>query len=154
MGREVEEGKGQEQEERREQEREEGPSSPSYSESGSPGCCQLTLGQSLDEMPMLPTPSCRPCLLSCLFHLGRLYPFGTGSPRNLSVFKLFLSGYWLPAMEKEAGTDGDLGAGSERDSPGETVTGAGASCRFHLPPSSAMVLAFLPDLSALSCSLP
>jgi hypothetical protein len=33
----------------REQEREEGGgSSPLYSESGTPGCCQVTVGQSLD----------------------------------------------------------------------------------------------------------
>jgi hypothetical protein len=32
----------------REQEREEGASSPFYSESGIPDCCQVTVGQSLD----------------------------------------------------------------------------------------------------------
>ena len=32
----------------REQEREDGASSPFYSESGTPGCCQGTVGQSLD----------------------------------------------------------------------------------------------------------
>ena len=26
-------------------------SSPFYSESGTPGCCQVTVGQSLDKMP-------------------------------------------------------------------------------------------------------
>ena len=35
----------------RNQEREEGASSPFYSESGTPGCCQVTVGQSLDKMP-------------------------------------------------------------------------------------------------------
>jgi hypothetical protein len=39
----------------REQEREEGASSPFYSESGTPGCCQVTVGWSLDKML---TPSC------------------------------------------------------------------------------------------------
>ena len=34
----------------REQESEEGASSPFYSESGTPGCCQVTVGQSLDKM--------------------------------------------------------------------------------------------------------
>ena len=33
-----------------EQEREEGASSPFYSESGTSGCCQVTVGQSLEEM--------------------------------------------------------------------------------------------------------
>jgi hypothetical protein len=28
-------------------------SSPFYSESGTPGCCQVTVGQSLDKMPTL-----------------------------------------------------------------------------------------------------
>ena len=32
------------------QESEEGASSPFYSESGLPGCCQVTMGQSLDRM--------------------------------------------------------------------------------------------------------
>ena len=35
---------------REEQKREEGASSPFYSESGIPGCCQVTVGQSLDRM--------------------------------------------------------------------------------------------------------
>jgi hypothetical protein len=34
----------------REQKREEGTSSPIYSESGLPGHCQITIGQSLDKM--------------------------------------------------------------------------------------------------------
>ena len=38
---------------REEQVREEGASSPFYSESGTPGCCQVTVGQSLEEMPTL-----------------------------------------------------------------------------------------------------
>jgi hypothetical protein len=38
---------------RREQESEEGASSLFYSESGTPGCRQETVGQSLDEMPMI-----------------------------------------------------------------------------------------------------
>ena len=41
----------QEQEERaREQESDEGASSPFHSESGTPGCCQVTVEQSLDKM--------------------------------------------------------------------------------------------------------
>ena len=47
MGREGEEDKGERAEE---QEREEGASSPFYSESGTPVCCQVTVGQSLDRM--------------------------------------------------------------------------------------------------------
>jgi hypothetical protein len=35
---------------RQEQERAEGPNSPFYGESGIPGCCQVTVGQSLDKM--------------------------------------------------------------------------------------------------------
>ena len=35
---------------RQDQERAEGASSPFYSESGIPGCCQVTVGQSLEEM--------------------------------------------------------------------------------------------------------
>jgi hypothetical protein len=34
----------------RDQEREEGASSPFYSESGTPGCCQVTVGRSLTIM--------------------------------------------------------------------------------------------------------
>jgi preprotein translocase subunit SecG len=37
----------------RRQESEEGASSPFYSESGTPGFCQVTVGQSLDKMPIL-----------------------------------------------------------------------------------------------------
>ena len=33
----------------REQEREEGPSSPFYSGSGLPGCCQVTMGRSIPD---------------------------------------------------------------------------------------------------------
>jgi hypothetical protein len=33
-----------------------GASSSFYSESGTPGCCQVTVGRSLEEMPTLPTP--------------------------------------------------------------------------------------------------
>ena len=47
MGREGEEDKGERAEE---QEREEGASSPFYSESGTPVCCQVTVGRSLDKM--------------------------------------------------------------------------------------------------------
>lgn len=36
-----------------EREREEGASGPLYSESGTTGCCQVTVGQGLDEMPTL-----------------------------------------------------------------------------------------------------
>jgi hypothetical protein len=36
---------------REEQESKEGASSPFYSESGIPGCCQVTVGRSLDRMP-------------------------------------------------------------------------------------------------------
>jgi hypothetical protein len=39
----------------RRQEREEGASSPFYSESGTPGCCQVTAGQSLDKMSTHPS---------------------------------------------------------------------------------------------------
>jgi hypothetical protein len=42
-----EEGKGTRARVRREK-REEGASSPVYSESGTPGCCQVTVGRSLD----------------------------------------------------------------------------------------------------------
>ena len=48
MGREGEEGK-----EARGEEREEGVSIPFYCESGTPGCCQVTVGWSLDEVPSL-----------------------------------------------------------------------------------------------------
>jgi hypothetical protein len=42
----------QEQEDKKmEQEREEEASSPFYNESSIPGYCQITMGQSLDEMP-------------------------------------------------------------------------------------------------------
>lgn len=52
MGREGEEGKGQEQEKkRRQQEGEGGERSRFYSESGMPDCCSVTVGWSLDEMP-------------------------------------------------------------------------------------------------------
>lgn len=46
-------GEGQEgknKREAREQEQEEGASSPFYNESGLPGCCQVTVGWSLDRM--------------------------------------------------------------------------------------------------------
>ena len=36
------------EEEKSKSKREEGASSPFYSESGTPGCCQVTVGQSLD----------------------------------------------------------------------------------------------------------
>lgn len=36
---------------KQEQERVEGPSISFYSESGTPGYCQITVGRSLDEMP-------------------------------------------------------------------------------------------------------
>jgi hypothetical protein len=52
MGREGEEVRGQKskkQEGKRAREEEEA-SSPFYSESGIPGCCQVTVGQSLDKM--------------------------------------------------------------------------------------------------------
>ena len=48
-----EKGKGQEDRvgaRRQEQEREEGVSSPFYSESDTPGHCQVTVGQTLDKM--------------------------------------------------------------------------------------------------------
>jgi hypothetical protein len=45
MWREREEGKAARA---REREREEGANRPFYSESGTPGCCQVTVGQSLD----------------------------------------------------------------------------------------------------------
>jgi hypothetical protein len=49
-------GEGQEDRARaRRQERKEGASSPFYSGSGTPGCCQVTVGQSLDKMPMITT---------------------------------------------------------------------------------------------------
>ena len=35
---------------KRKQESEEGANSPFYSESGTPGCCQVTVGRSLDRM--------------------------------------------------------------------------------------------------------
>ena len=44
------EGKGLRVEDQEKQESEEGASSPFYNESGIPGCCQVTVGQSLDEM--------------------------------------------------------------------------------------------------------
>jgi hypothetical protein len=49
---EVEKGKTRERESKREreQESEEGASSPFYSVSGLPGCCQVTVGWSLDKM--------------------------------------------------------------------------------------------------------
>lgn len=37
----------------RRQESEEGVSGPFYSESGTPGCCQVTVGRSLDKMATL-----------------------------------------------------------------------------------------------------
>lgn len=49
----------QEQEDRagaREQEREEGTSSPFCTELGTPGCCQVTMGRSLDKMPTKVVP--------------------------------------------------------------------------------------------------
>jgi hypothetical protein len=49
MGREGEGVRGQ-SENKKTRAREEGPSSPFYSESGTPGCCQVTVGWSLDKM--------------------------------------------------------------------------------------------------------
>jgi hypothetical protein len=50
VGREGERGEGTEREqEGKEQERDEGASSPFHSESGTPGCCQVTVGWSLDK---------------------------------------------------------------------------------------------------------
>ena len=45
----------QEQEKAREQESKEGANSPFYSESGIPGYCRVTVGQSLDRMLTLNT---------------------------------------------------------------------------------------------------
>jgi hypothetical protein len=48
---------GEQEQEERERERERGRrrrrrgKQPFYSESGTPGCCQVTVGQSLDKMP-------------------------------------------------------------------------------------------------------
>ena len=44
--------KGQRGKRIREQESEEGASSPFYNESGIPGCCLVTVGQSLEEMEL------------------------------------------------------------------------------------------------------
>jgi hypothetical protein len=49
MGRE-EEQEGEDRARTRRQEREGGVSSLFYSESGTPGCCQVTVGRSLDKM--------------------------------------------------------------------------------------------------------
>ena len=57
MGTEGEEGKEQEQEEKRREQKlesEEGAISLLYSESGTPGCCQKTVVQSLNKMPAQP----------------------------------------------------------------------------------------------------
>jgi hypothetical protein len=48
---------------KQESKREEGASSPFYSESGTPGCFQVTVGRSLDKMPTV----------EALFFLGLKY---------------------------------------------------------------------------------
>jgi hypothetical protein len=47
----------------RRQERMEGASSPFYSESGTPGCCQVTVGWSLDKMPTQIVCKCKECFI-------------------------------------------------------------------------------------------
>ena len=48
-------GRGERTEEEQEGKREEGASSSFYSESGIPGCCQVTVGWSLDKMLTIST---------------------------------------------------------------------------------------------------
>jgi hypothetical protein len=49
--------RGEDRARARRQEREEGASSLFYSESGTPGCCQVTVGWSLDKMLTLVFPT-------------------------------------------------------------------------------------------------
>jgi hypothetical protein len=68
----------------RRQEREEGASSPFYSESGTPGCCQMTVGQSLDKVLTTSIHS----FLSCLAKV----------PRHKHIVERFILAHSLRAI--------------------------------------------------------
>jgi hypothetical protein len=69
-------------------------SSSFYSESGIPGCCQVTVGRSLDKMLTQST-------LNHIMHVNFKNPFQTLGSRGLNEIFLFLSFFFLKSLQEQ-----------------------------------------------------